>query len=587
MTAPADPHAEARLQERLEELAAATIRAMTGERDLAFRGRRLHRGGRRLPRFAPHVEADAARDDLASFRGAADGLALRLARSDDALHRALAPADAVERLLFDWFEQFRAESLVPEAWPGVRANLRHRHETWSLGFHDAGHTESAAGLLLYTAVQVVRARVTAEPVVEATEDLMEATRFALAPRLGQALAALRRARHDQRAFAVAALAIAAEVALMLREAGGSSALAGSTGSAADTQADADAKSVFGLRLDDDRDEADGGEDGTGAAVRGAARMVDAAAADRYRVFTTAYDREEDATALARPDELDALRERLDRRLAAQAVNVPRLARALLRLFATPADDGFDPLQEEGQLDGRAIARLIAAPADHRVFRRVREAPVADVALTLLLDCSGSMKAHAETVAVLADTLARAAEQAGLAAEVLGYSTGAWNGGRAARDWRRAGRPASPGRVAERLHIVFKPFDRPWRRARRGLAALLKPEPFREGLDGEALAWAASRLAAHDARRRVIVVVSDGSPMETASALANGADWLDRHLAAVADGIERRSGEGRIELHALGVGLDLSPCYRSSHLLDLDAAIGNAMFGELLDLLARR
>lgn len=582
MTTLADPHARDRLQERLEELSAATIRALTGERDLAYRGRRLHQNGRRLPRFAPHLESDAERDDTASFRGAADGLALRLVRSDEALHRSLAPEDPVERLLFDWFEQFRAEALVPDVWPGVRANLRHRHETWALRFHHAGHTDTAAGLLLYTVVESVRARVTAEPVLEETEDLMEATRFGLGPRLGHALAALRRSRHDQRAFAAAALAIAAETAALLREAGGAAMTAGR----ADGASTRETQSVFGLRLDDERDEAQPAEEGgdPGATVRGAPRSVDASAAERYRVFTTAYDREVEAATLARPDELDALRERLDRRLAAQAVNAPRIARALLRLFAVPAEEGTDPLQDEGRLDGRTLARLIAAPADHRIFRRVREEPRADVALTLLVDCSGSMKAHAETVAVLADTLARAGELAGIAVEVLGHSTAAWNGGRALRDWRRAGKPPMPGRLNERLHLVFKPFERPWRRARRGLAAFLKPEPFREGLDGEALAWAAGRLDALDARRRVLVVVSDGSPTDTATALANGDAWLDRHLAAVADGVERA---GRIELHALGVGLDLSPWYRSSHLLDLDARIGNAMFGEALALLARR
>ncbi len=586
MTTAADPHAQARLQERLEELGAASIRALTGEHDLAFRGRRLHRAGQRLPRYAPHLAADAAHDDAASFRGIADGLALRLAHSDDALHRALSPEDDIEQLLFDTFEQFRVESLAPEAWPGVRANLRHRHEAWSLAYHHAGHTEGARGLLLYTVLQMVRARVTAEPVVEDTEDLMEATRFGLAPRIGRALALLRRSRHDQRAYAGAARAIAGEVAAMLREAGGSP-----LGSIDDRPTrDADLKSVFGLVIedrDDDRDDEADAHD-AGAAVHGSARGVDAAAIDRYRAYSTAYDQEVDAASLARGDELPALRERLDRRLAAQAVNAPRIARALQRLYAVPAATGFDAAQEEGQLDGRALARLIATPADHRIFRRERDEPRAEVALTILIDCSGSMKAHAETLAVLADTLARAGEMAGLAVEVLGYSTAAWNGGRAMRDWRRAGKPSSPGRLNERLHVVFKPFATPWRRARRALSVLLKPEPFREGIDGEALAWAAARLDAQDARRRVLLVVSDGSPMDTATALANGDAWLDRHLRAIADRIDRSRGrDGAIELHALGVGLDLTPWYRSSHLLDLDARIGNAMFGETLALLARR
>jgi cobaltochelatase CobT len=136
---------------------------------------------------------------------------------------------------------------------------------------------------------------------------------------------------------------------------------------------------------------------------------------------------------------------------------------------------------------------------------------------------------------------------------------------------------------ERQHLVFKPFDRPWRRARRGVAALLKNDLYREGLDGEAVEWAAARLLQREVRSRVLVVVSDGSPMDSATALANDAQYLDRHLAAVVRRVER---SGEIAVHALGVGLDLSPWYRSSHVLDLDARIGHAMFAEVLGLLAR-
>ena len=214
-----DARATARLQEHIEELCGAAIRALAGRRDLRFRGRRLHLGATRLPLFAPHLHPTPERDDFASFRGAADGLALRLTLCDRELHARLAPAEPVERLLFDWLEQFRVEALVPDTLPGVAANLRHRHEAWSLAFHAAGHTASARGLLLYTLAQVARARVSAQPVVEATEDRIEATRFALAPRIGHALAGLRRDRFDQAAYAAHARAIAAVVAAMLRDAG--------------------------------------------------------------------------------------------------------------------------------------------------------------------------------------------------------------------------------------------------------------------------------------------------------------------------------------------------------------------------------
>ncbi len=561
--------AAARQQERIEELCAASIRALAGDPDLRFRGRRLHRGDQPLPLFAPHLHPSLEHDDFGSFRGAADGLSLRLLLSDPALHRSLAPADPVERLLFDWLEQFRVEALAPPSLPGVARNLRHRHEAWSLAFRDAGHTAGARGLLLYTLAQVARARVSGEPVVEATEDLIEATRFALAPRIGDALAPLRRVRHDQAGYGALARSIAATVAAMLREAGRGEDAAEGT----DDRPDDDARSVFGLLMDDDA----AATERFATAVSGASRVLDEAAG-RYRVFTTAWDREENAAALVRQDALAAHRERLDARIAAHGVNVARLARDLRAVFAVPADDGWDGAQEEGLIDGRALARLVATPSERRLFRRERREPFADCAVTFLIDCSGSMKQHAESVAVLVDVFARALELAGGTAEILGFTTGAWHGGRAQRAWLAAGRPAAPGRVNERMHLVFKPFDVPWRRARAGVAALLKSDLFKEGLDGEAVDWAAARLLQHEAARRVLVVVSDGSPMDGATHLANDTHYLDQHLRQVAGRLERA---GTIELHGIGVGLDLSPYYRSSHVLDLGGQIGSAMFAEVL------
>ena len=572
-----EAQATARLQERVEELCAASIRALTGEGDLRFRGQRLHRGVTRLPLFAPHLHPSFERDDFASFRGAADGLALRLTLSDAALHAELAPIDPVERLLFDWLEQFRVESLAPEALPGVAHNLRHRHETWSLAFRDEGHIESARGLLLYTLAQVARARVTAEPVVEATEDRIESTRFALAPRIGHALAGLRRTRREQRAYAAHAASIARVVAAMLRDAGPGDV----DGEAADeAKRDDDMRSVFGLLMEEEEGAT---SERFATAVSGRSVSLEEAAG-RYRVFTTAFDREVDAATLARPDVLVQLRGQLDRRISAQGVNVARLARELLALLAVPTPDGWDGAQEEGRIDGRSLARLIATPSERRLFRQERSEPRGDAAVTFLIDCSGSMKAHAEHVAMLVDVFARALEMVGVAAEVLGFTTGAWNGGRAQRAWQRAGRPPRPGRLNERLHLVFKDFDTPWRRARPAMAALLKADLFREGIDGEAVDWACARLLERGESRRLLFVVSDGSPMDTATALANDAHYLDQHLRDV---VQRHEQSAAIEIFGLGVGLDLSPFYARSHILDLGGAIGRAMFGEVIDLLAAR
>jgi cobaltochelatase CobT len=564
--------AAVRLQQKVEELCAASIRALAGEPDLHFRGRRLQRAGRRLPLFAPHLHPSLEHDDFASFRGAADGLALRLLLSDAALHARLAPADPGERFVFDLLEQYRVEAAVPEALPGARRNLRHRHEAWSLAFHHAGHTDGAVGLLLYTIAQVCRARVTGDPVPEETEDLLEATRAGLAPLIGHALAGLRRDRADQAAYARHALDMARAVGDLLREAGEG------TGAREAPRPDDEMRNVFGLLIETETDTSE-----RFATEVGGARVVEDGD-DDYRVFTTAYDREEPAAALVRRPVLVELRERLDALVAGHGINHARLVRELRALFDRPRHEGWDGGQEEGLVDGARLARLVSTPADRHLFRSERREPRADCALTFLVDCSGSMKEHAPAVAILVDSFSRALEQAGVSHEILGFSTAAWNGGRARRDWLRAGRPDRPGRLNERSHIVFKSASTPWRRARPEIAALLKADLFREGIDGEAVEWACARLQAREEAQKILLVVSDGSPMDSATQLVNAPQFLDRHLRRVVQRVERR---GAVRVFGVGVGLDLSPYYERSHVLDLGGAIGNAMFREIVEMLAGR
>ncbi len=569
-----DAQAGVRLQQRIEELCAASIRALAGERDLHFRGHRLHRNGRALPLLAAHLHPDLAHDDFASFRGAADGLALRLLHSDASLHDALAPTAAAERSVFDLLEQYRAESLVPDSLPGVRANLRRRHDAWSLAFHHAGHTEGAVGLLLYTVAQVCRARVTGDPVCEATEDLLEATRAGLAPMIGSALAGLRRERLDQRAYAEHALAIARVVGGLLAASGARV----EAGAVADR--DDAARRVFGFLVEP---EGPLGER-YGIAVAGRARGVVVDEAPPYRAFTARYDREDAGRTLVRPALLAELRHRLDRLVAAQGIQRSRLVQDLRALFARPTSGGWDDGLEEGLVDGRRLARLIASPAERRLFRQERVEPLADAVVTLLIDCSGSMKAHAESIAVLVDTFARALDDVGVACELLGFSTAAWNGGRARRDWLRAGSPPRPGRLNERAHIVFKSGDVRWRHARAGIAALLESNLYREGIDGEAVDWACNRLDARDERTKVLLVISDGSPMDSATALANDPGLLDRHLQET---VARHERAGRVQIFGIGVGLDLSAFYRHSHVLDPGMSSGNAMLREIVALMNGR
>jgi len=566
--------ARARRQQRLGALCGATLRALSGEPRLQWRGGRWHLGPQALPAWAPHLHPDPAHDGDASFRGAADGVALRWRGCDAALHQRLSPAEPLPRLLFNLLEQLRVESQVPAHWPGVPLNLRRRFHDWSRAFQGAGLADGARGLLLFTVLQMARARVLAEPVPEEAEDLIEATRAALAPTLGEALAGLRRQRHDQAAYAQHALALARQVAALLQSADGTE------GDAAESSKDAEAaaRAAFGLPLQEPAP----AEGEAGSAAVAAARS-EVAPVD-YCIHTRAYDRELDAARLARPERLRELRTLLDRGVAALGLHPGRLARELRALFALPQEGDWQGALEEGRLDGRALARLVASPAERHLFRDRPPRPQPEVALTLLVDVSGSMRERVATLAPLLDLLLRALELAGLRGELLGFGTGAWHGGRAARDWQRAGRPPRPGRLNERLHLVFKAGDQAWRRARPGVAALLLPEAYREGLDGEAVDWAVQRLQASGAPRQCLLVLSDGCPMDGATAMANGLGYLEAHLRQV---LQRHERSGALQIAGLGVGVSLSGLYARHQALDLQAAPGMALLREMLAPLRRR
>jgi cobaltochelatase CobT len=553
----------ARTRQQVEELSASALRAVAGDRLLHLRGGRLHRGEQPVPATAAHLRP-APDDDLGSFRGAADGLALRRLHSDAGVHAGLRPGEDVPAMLFDLLEQFRTEALVAATMPGVAANLRHRFTDWLVTFRASGLADTHGGILLYTLACVCRSRVTGDPVDAGDEELIEATRFALVPQIGSHLDGLRRHRLEQRRYAVDALAIAQQAARLL-----------ATTETDSGEAAAGARTVFSLFVDGD------GDDSAPVAASADSRVLGAADGG-YRVFTRAHDREVSAAELVRPAQLRLLRERLDDHVAMLGIGVGRLAARLRTLLTEPARDGWDGDREEGRVDGRRLARLVTSPEERRLFRDDRVAPVADAHITFLVDCSGSMRRHADTVTALLDVLLRALDLAGVTTELLGFTTGAWNGGRAVRDWRRAGRPPHPGRLNEQLHLVVKDADTSWRRARPSVAALLKEDLYREGIDGEAVAWAAARMMSRPEQHKIMVVVSDGSPMDSATNLANDEHYLDQHLRQVVAGLETA---GEVAVCGLGVGLDLSPFYRRSVVLDLGQPVGGPTVRELLGLLA--
>lgn len=554
---------EVRREHRTSELCLAAMRALSGRARLQAYADLLYEGQRRLPRFAPHLQPTVGRDSFTSLRGAADGIALRLRWSDEALHARLRPQEPGARLVFDLLEQYRVEALG-QPLQGVRTNLRHRHDAWLDELDSSGLTDTLRGLLVYTIACMARSRVTGDPISPHASGRIEATRFGLAPAIGEALASLRRCRHDQAAYAPHALAIAH--------------FAGAILDAEDTKATGGKPRPFAGRwLDALSWEPEGAPEGEGHVAESGERNDSQAAQAFYRAFTTSHDRVWRVAQLVRPAVLSEHRARLDERLQVQGVNVLRLAHDLRGALGVAVVEGFEGGEEEGWIDGSRLAQLISVPGERRVFRRERTESRLDVSVAVLVDCSGSMRAHAEWTATLVDLLVRALDMAGARTEVLGFTTSSWNGGQARADWQRAGRPPTPGRLNGLCHMVFKDAQTPWRRARASLAGLMEQHLFREGIDGEAVQWGCDRLHAGPAARRLLLVVSDGSPMDAATAQTNSPGYLDDHLREVVRREELRGAE----IVGIGLGMDLTRYYRRSLVLDPDARLTNAACHELV------
>lgn len=569
---------QARRQQRVEELCAASIRAISGQPDLHFRGKRLYQGESSLPMNAPHHRIDTATAPFVDCRAAADGMALRLLYSDAELHKARCPVKPIARLVFELLEQLRVEALVPEQLSGMAANLEQRFERWSHDFYTSGSAEGSSGIFLYTVAQMCWARLNARQVLEETEDFIESTRFSLASSMGTALAGLRRNRHDQAAYIPHALAIAELIDNIIE-----SQRAGQSATKNDSSDDDDdeAQQGFALLLDFDQD----GDDNDGfASARTGISKAFGENQQGYKVYTIAHDREVVAATLVRAEQLEEYRQRLDSGIAEQGVNVQRIARHLAAVLATPQRDDWLYGEEEGRIDGRRLAQLVTSPTERRLFYQERQRPVADCVVSLLIDCSGSMRHQSEPVAMLADILIRALDMIGASSELLGFTTNTWNGGKPYKEWMRQGRPAYPGRLNETCHLVFKEADRGWRRSRRNIAALLKGDLYREGIDGEAVEWACTRLLARSESRKILIVISDGCPADSATNLTNDPFYLDNHLKQV---LARRERQGEVDILGLGVGLDLSPFYRHCLATDMSQVLDTHLFEEIVQLIRHR
>jgi cobaltochelatase CobT len=323
-----------------------------------------------------------------------------------------------------------------------------------------------------------------------------------------------------------------------------------------------------------------GGDTSGEASAGA-EIQETGVKHTYHAYTTAFDRVVNALTLANRAELVELHTRLETELSAARTVVARLAKRLMRVLMARQTREWAFDLDEGVLDGSRLARLVAS-GRARPFKQESDSPFPSTVVTLLIDHSGSMRGRPMLIAALTvEIFARVLERCGVRCEVLGFTTREWDGGEPARQWAADGYPENPGRLNALEHIVIKNADVPWRRARQALGLFLHEEILKENIDGEAVGWAHGRLLARSEVRRILVVVSDGTPMDEATLAANGYEYLDQHLKSVVEGIERSSP---VKLAAIGIGHDVSTIYSSATTIARIDHLGPALSEKLISLL---
>lgn len=505
---------------------------------------------------------------LAVIRGLGDAMALRRAHHDPGLHERLAPAQPQQRRLYDALEQVRVEAIGARGMRGVASNLAAALE----------HALAQKGASFEIAVALmVRERLTRMPPPASGAHAVALWCDRVNQQLGTLLDALPGYVHDQQGYAkivrdhlaLAGSALPIPIQPNAHTPGGVQAQA--TNEATTVTADHPAPEALTdaplLRP---------------ARLRPAGPRADADAG--YRIFTTAFDQVVAANALRTPQELHRLRGVLDRKRARSQVAVGRMSARLQRHLMALQNRAWQFDLDEGELDTGRLARIIIDPAQRLSFKQERESRFRDTTVTLLIDNSGSMQGRPiAAAAVCADMLACTLERCGVRVEILGFTTGAWQGGQARDAWVGAGRPADPGRLNALCHILYKTAEQPWRRARPHLGMMLCDELLKENIDGEALLWAHRRLLARPEQRRVLMVIADGAPADDATLSANPRDYLERHLRSVIHMLEKHSP---VELMAVGIGHDLSRFYARATTIADPEQLSDALTDQLVRLFDR-
>jgi cobaltochelatase CobT len=552
-------------------------------------------------------------DQVAEARGAADGFALRLRHHDAKLHNRHAPAEAVARSVFDAVEQARIEALGSKGMDGIAANLTSALEQ-RMRSDPIARARTRDEVPLSTAIQLmVRERLTGLPSPDRAEAGLKLVREWIEEKAGADLDALGLVTDDQRAFADLAGRLLRDLELVAadmppetdpeqgdedgdgedQQDGESDEQRDGEGAGAEDDMEVRAEASQGESDDQDQGEStedsmadeegglgDEGEEGA-APARPNRPFSDLSPEFGYDAYTTRFDEVTDAASLCEAEELTRLRAYLDQQLTHLQGAVTKLANRLQRRLMAQQSRSWQFDQDEGLLDAARLARVVVNPGQGLSYKIEHDIEFRDTVVTLLIDNSGSMRGRPISIAAIsADIMARTLERCGVKTEILGFTTRAWKGGQSREAWLAAGRPPMPGRLNDLRHIVYKQADEPWRRARKNLGLMMREGLLKENIDGEALLWAHSRLIARREERRILMVISDGAPVDDSTLSVNSGSYLEKHLRQVIGWIETRSP---VQLVAIGIGHDVTRYYqRAVTIMDAEQ-LGGTMVGQLASL----
>jgi len=551
-------------------------------------------------------------EDVAIVRGHADSMALRLACHDAGVHRRAAPEGDAARAVFDAMEQARVESIGSRRMAGMAGNIGAMLED---RYHRGGRyeeiTDRADAPLEDALALMVRERLTGLKPPKAAEKLVDLWREQIEDKAGADLDRLSKAVEDQRVFArtvrdlLASLDMAEQTAqgdesdedednqdqsseeqqqqdgeAEQESAGERSEVEVSDEATEELQEGASEASDAPSGDWDDEDENSEAEE-AGEAPRPRESKNDGRPQTDYKAYTVKFDETVTAEELCDAEELTRLRAYLDKQLAHLQGVVARLANRLQRRLMAQQNRSWQFDLEEGSLDPARLPRIIIDPYQPLSFRQESDVNFRDTVVTLLIDNSGSMRGRPITVAATcADILARTLERCGVKVELLGFTTRAWKGGLSREAWLQSGKPANPGRLNDLRHIIYKAADAPWRRARRNLGLMMREGLLKENIDGEALDWAHKRILARPEQRKILMVISDGAPVDDSTLSVNAGNYLERHLRHVIAEIESRSP---VELIAIGIGHDVTRYYRRAVTIVDAEELGGVMTEKLAEL----